>query len=155
MRSLLVYVDTSVFGGLFDPEFMVATRRFFQLSDQGKFRLAVSRLVDDELSPAPTKVKNFFDDSLWNMEYIRDSSEILFLADLYVKHKAVGKNSLADAIHVAYATIHKCDGLISWNYKHIVHPDKSALFNMVNLAHGYGQLFIATPEKAISYEEER
>jgi predicted nucleic acid-binding protein len=147
MRSLLVYVDTSVFGGLFDPEFEAATRRFFQLADAGRFRLAVSRQVDDEIAPAPAKVKRFFDDSLPGMEYIGDSPETLRLADLYFECRAVGKNSLADALHVAHATIHKCDGLISWNYKHIVHPNKSALFNVVNLTQGYGQLFIATPEE--------
>ncbi len=150
MRPLLVYVDTSVFGGIFDLEFEEDTRRFFQLAEEGLFRLAVSEQVAKEIKPAPALVKGFFNAMLPTLEYLHDSPEVQGLSESYVQQKVVGVNSLADAVHVAYATVRKCDGLVSWNYKHMIHPDKCALFNVVNLVQGYPQLFIASPREVIS-----
>lgn len=37
--------------------------------------------------------------------------------------------------------------------KHIVQPNKSVLFNMVNAAYGYSQLFIASPREILGHEK--
>ena len=59
----------------------------------------------------------------------------------------------ADALHVAIATAHECDAIVSLNFKHIVHFDKISLYNSVNLANGFGPLAIHSPQEVVHYED--
>ena len=52
---------------------------------------------------------------------------------------------LADALHIAVATIAKVDVLVGWNFKHIVNLDRIHGFNAVNLRLGYAMLEIRSP----------
>ena len=142
---LKLFVDTSVFGGMFDPEFMEETRRFFARALAGDYRLAVSRQVYAEIDPAPAPVRELFDAFLPRMELNEDSAEIQRLADAYLERKILGKKWLNDALFIAHATIHRCAGVVSWNFKHIVHEDKILDFNLVNVRLGYPQVFVASP----------
>ena len=64
MRGILknkrVYVDTSVFGGVFDPEFENPSRLFFDQIRHFRFNLVTSAIVYDKIDWAPNEVKNFF-----------------------------------------------------------------------------------------------
>jgi hypothetical protein len=54
---------------------------------------------------------------------------------------------------VAVATVSKCDLIVSWNFKHIVHFDKITKYNAVNALHGYGKIGIFSPLEVIDYED--
>ena len=155
MRPLRVYVDTSVFGGLFDPEFDVDTRVFFDAVNAGRFHLVVSDQVTKEIDRSPQRVRNFFGSYFPQMDLLKDSTEVQQLADSYLRDKILTPKSWTDASHVAYATIHSCVGLVSWNYRHIVHEDKCMLFNVVNASQGYPPLFIADPREILNHGQER
>ncbi len=155
MRPLRVFIDTSVFGGMFDSEFAEDTRAFFDFVDKGRFRLAISENVIKEITLAPDRVKHFFDAYRTEMDCFMDSLEIQRLTDCYLQSKVLTYKSWADASYVAYATVYSCAGLVSWNYKHIVHKEKSMLFNVVNVSQGYQPLFIATPKEVMSHAQER
>lgn len=43
----------------------------------------------------------------------------------YIHEKVVGETSFDDCIHIAIATIHKVNILVSWNFKHIVNIFRS------------------------------
>ena len=45
-------------------------------------------------------------------------------------------------LHVALATVHNADILVSWNFRHIVHFDTIAKFNAVNMEYGFRQWFV-------------
>lgn len=151
MKPLRVFVDTSVFGGMFDVEFEEDTRVFFREVVSGRFSLAVSKQVYDEIVPAPEQVKSFFDALLPQMVLFSDSPEVQHLVDIYLEKKIVGKKSLNDALHVAYATVYGCSGLVSWNFKHIISEDKSLSFNLANMEQGYPQIFIASPKEILNH----
>ncbi len=151
MRPLRVYVDTSVLGGMFDSEFKTATAWFFRMAAAGRFLLVVSEQVEAEIRPAPRAVRKLFDDVLLQAEFCRFSADVHELTNIYVQNNVVGVKSAVDAAHVALATVSRCDGLVSWNFKHIVNPDKSARFNVVNAAAGYPQLFILSPKELMDY----
>ena len=57
MRKLRVYADTSVFGGCFDPEFEVESRKFFDDVREGRFTVVISDVTVEELQPAPEEVR--------------------------------------------------------------------------------------------------
>ncbi len=60
MKKFRVYVDTSVFGGVFDEEFRDASKIFFDQVQAQYFSLVTSIIVKDEIQPAPEPVRNFF-----------------------------------------------------------------------------------------------
>jgi hypothetical protein len=45
MGIIRVYADTSVFGGVFDEEFKVPSRKFFDQGTSGEFALVTSAIV--------------------------------------------------------------------------------------------------------------
>ena len=63
-RPIKVYADTSVYGGVFDEEFTEASQAFFDLVRNGDFTLCVSEVVHQELSVAPAKVNELFQEFL-------------------------------------------------------------------------------------------
>lgn len=60
MKNMRVYVDTSVFGGVFDEEFKVASREFFNQVKAKYFSIVTLVIVMDEIQPAPEPIRNFF-----------------------------------------------------------------------------------------------
>ena len=145
-----VYIDTSVVGGVFDDEFAEATKAFFERVDSGDIILVVSELLNTELLRSPEWVREYLDNYGANqIEEVKLTDAALDLADLYVAEKVVGATSLADCQHIAIATVHKVDVLVSWNFKHIVNLRRIRGYNSVNLKNGYPMLEIRTPLEVI------
>ncbi len=59
-KPLKIYVDTSVFGGVFDKEFAEPSKIFFHLGRQGYFFMVTSSVVSEEIQKAPKPVQDFF-----------------------------------------------------------------------------------------------
>jgi predicted nucleic acid-binding protein len=55
-----IYADTSVFGGLFDPEFAQPSQALFDEIESGRFVLVTSALVEAEIEPAPEAIRAAF-----------------------------------------------------------------------------------------------
>jgi predicted nucleic acid-binding protein len=149
-----VYADSSVFGGVFDEEFMASSAAFFEQVRSGRFRLVVSPVIEDELAGAPEDVRALFDEMASSADAVGDLTEAVGLRRGYVEAGIVGEGSAADALHVATATISGCRAIVSWNFKHIVHMEKIPLYNGVNMARGYPPIGIYSPMEVIRYAEE-
>jgi len=154
VRVLRVYADTSVFGGPFDEEFAEASRRFFEVVDKGRFRLVTSGLVEEEIGQAPGQVQEFFVRSAAKADLVESSSEAVSLRDAYVSLGVVSENYLADALHVALATVTGCDLIVSWNFKHIVNYRKIQQYNAVNALRGYAGIAIYSPLEVVDNEDQ-
>jgi len=63
-------------------------------------------------------------------------------------------NLIPDCFHIAFATIHNTDVLVSWNFKHIVNLQRKTGYNAINLINGYKPIEIFTPREVFSYEDE-
>lgn len=149
-----IYLDTSVFGGYFEQEFEVWTRILFDKINKGDYKIIYSRLTDIELTPAPEKVR-ILANNLPNqyIEFVDISNEAIELAEQYLKENVVGKTSRADCIHIALATLHNADILVSWNFKHIVNVNRIRGYNAVNYKFGHKILEIRTPREILEYED--
>ncbi len=148
-----VYVDTSVIGGVFDIEFMKDSKAFFTLVNKRYFKMVISPLVMDEILPAGEKISNFLNDYLALAEIVDVTRESLNLRQSYIKEGILSKDSAADALHVALATVNMVPVIVSWNFKHIVNYKKIPFYNAVNLANGYSSVGIYSPREVIEYEE--
>ena len=154
MKKLHIYVDTSVIGGCEDEEFSAVSRQLWSMFRTGECIMVVSDLTLEEIEGAPQTVRKHLEDVPADYQLlIRLSEEAQELADAYLAHGVVGPGSLADALHVAMATVSGVDVLVSWNFKHIVNLGRIRLFNAVNLEQGYGLIEIRTP-KEVLYEED-
>jgi len=147
-----VYADTSVFGGVFDSEFSAPSNRFFAEVDAGRFSLVTSAIVSAEIEPAPQDVRDFFERHIALAEIVHVSDEAIQLQQQYISTGIVTSQAEQDALHVAVASVSRCDLIVSWNFKHIVHFDKIGKFNAVNVLRGHGQIGIYSPLEVISYD---
>lgn len=149
----LVYIDTSVVGGVFDKEFELWTKIFFDQVKKGEFKVAVSELLVEELKPAPEHIRDFIytlpEDQVLVARYEDDARE---LTDKYQEAGVVGPTSLTDCRHIATAPVNNIRVLTSWNFKHIVNLNKIQLYNAVNIKEGYIPLEIRTPRELLDYE---
>ncbi|MHB9013012.1 MAG: type II toxin-antitoxin system VapC family toxin [Ignavibacteriaceae bacterium] len=152
MKKIRVYVDTSVFGGVFDDEFKKASSIFFEQVRLNFFEVFVSPIVGNEISLAPQQVQDFYAENLPQTKIMDISDEALKLRDAYLNAKIISKKYSNDALHVALATVSGCSIIVSWNFKHIVHFEKIALYNAINISEGYQQISIYSPLEVISYE---
>ena len=152
MKNLRVYVDTSVFGGIFDDEFQNQSALFFEQIRNNQFILVTSAVVQTEIENAPVHVLDFFCELLPFAEIVEIDQRALRLRDAYLKAKIVTNKFSNDALHVALATVSNCSVIVSWNFKHIVHFDKIPLYNAINVLEGYHQIAIYSPLEVIRYE---
>ena len=149
------YFDTSVFGGVYDIEFDEVTIRLFERVKLGEIICIYSDLTVGELENAPQKVLDFFHDLPTEyLEFVTITDESLALAKQYISEAVIGETSFDDCVHIALATIHKADILVSWNFRHIVNVYRIRGYNSVNLRQGYTTLEIRSPKDIISYEDE-
>ena len=146
-------MDTSVFGGYFDDEFQEFTRLLFDEITSKGIRIIYSELTENELEKAPEQVKAFIKALPKDtVDFVEITKESFDLANQYIAENVVGKTSKDDCVHIALATIHRADVLVSWNFKHIVNLKRIHGYNSVNLKLGYPTLEIRSPKEMIDYE---
>ena len=147
---MLLYLDTSVFGGYFEPEFEEWTVPLFHQLEQGKHHLLFSDIAENELLRAPERVQLLASAAIAKRTTrVEAGQEALDLANLYLKEKVVGKTSFADCMHIALATLHDADVLVSWNFKHIVNVERIRGYNTINKRLRYRTLDIRSPREII------
>jgi hypothetical protein len=149
-----IYLDTSIFGGYFEPEFELWTKVLFDRVAKKEYKVLVSRLTDIELKNAPPQLRNLAS-SLQeeNVEWLDITVEAVQLANSYIQEKVVGKTSHSDCIHIAIATLNYADVLVSWNFKHIVNHLRIRGYNAVNFKYGHKILDIRSPREILNYED--
>jgi hypothetical protein len=146
VRKLCVYLDTSVFGGTNDEEFSTASRHIFKRVQSGEFVVLISQITMDELQGAPLKVQRVLQELPANgVVFVAVDSETTALAQAYLDADILGQSSLADALHVAAATVAGADLILSWNFRHIVNYDRIHKYNGVNALKGYPAIEIHSP----------
>lgn len=150
MRRLRVYVDTSVVGGCFDPEFSAASNALMEMVRTGEITLVASDLLAIELSGAPESIRSLVAGlPKRHVETVSMNEETERLRDAYLRSGVVGQASATDAHHIAIATVYHADMIVSWNFKHIVHHDKIRGYNAVNLMERYPAMAIHSPPEVI------
>jgi hypothetical protein len=153
MKKLQIYLDTSVLGGCFEPEFAPWSKGLIADFHAGTFTPILSALLEAELRRAPESVRAVYNELLVLAgEAFPVNDEALELLAAYEAHKVLGPKFRSDMLHIALATVAAVDILVSWNFRHIVRFDKIRLFNGVNLEQGYKPLSIHSPREVTTYE---
>lgn len=148
-----LYLDSSIFGGYYDKEFNSWTIPLIESIKTKNHIAVISDITIKEIEPAPKNVRTLLNEVIViNSELVTGNSESEDLANKYLIEGALTIKSLEDANHIALATLHNVDALISWNFKHIVNLNRIRLFNSVNLKYGYHNIEIRSPMEIITNE---
>jgi predicted nucleic acid-binding protein len=141
--------------GCFDDEFKRESLQLFKDVTAGKFIVVVSDTTFKELDDAPEKVQNVLENlPKEQVEYVSQTDEVYELRDAYLDAGVVGPKSRQDAEHIATASAHNVDFVVSWNFKHIVHYDKISGYHAVNVLKGYMPIKIYSHKEVASNEED-
>ena len=152
MGRLRIYVDTSVLGGCFDPEFAAWSNGLVRDFRSGRFVPVLSDVTAAEVQGAPEAVREIHQELLLLAGSVLPvTPEALALVAAYNERGILGARFRADMLHIALATLAEVDALVSWNFKHIVKLEKIRLFNAVNQARGCKPLNILSPREVTTY----
>jgi hypothetical protein len=156
VKTQRIYLDTSVIGGCFDPEFAPWSNGLLRDFREGTFVPVVSELVAAEIAPAPDVVQGVYAELLeMGAELLMLSDQAERLAVRYLERDVIPARFEADGLHIAVATVAEVDLLVSWNFRHIVRFDRIRMFNSVNREAGYKEIEIYSPREVTRHEEDR
>jgi hypothetical protein len=82
-----------------------------------------------------------------NIKLIEINEHVLHLAKEFIRSKVVPERYNEDALHIAAATIHGIDYLMTWNCKHIANAQIQKKLRMTANMVGYELPIICTPEE--------
>jgi hypothetical protein len=145
-----IYADTSVIGGCEDEEFRVHSRRLMDAFVRGDLRLVLSELTVRGLVPAPAAVREVLANvPTAHIELVQLTLEADELARRYLAEGILKANMLADAQHIAMATIAIVTALVSWNFQHVVNLPRIHGYHGVNAKLGYSAIEIRSPREVL------
>ena len=152
MKKLRLYIDTSVFGGIFDteePKRVNTAETLLRLVRDGTYEGYISRITIEEVFAAPQKIHEQLQAKISDAGFmiLEESAESISLAEAYVTNGAIPEKYRDDARHIAIGVIHDLDYIISWNYKHMVNIAVRRLINSTNIRMGYNSIEIISPEE--------
>jgi hypothetical protein len=89
----------------------------------------------------------------YDIEVLPEGDEIERLAQVYVSSGVIPEKFPTDAIHIAVATVHSLDLIVSLNFHHIVKRKTILETALINVREGYKQIPIYSPAEVIDYDE--
>jgi len=156
-----VYIETSVISYLtarLSKDLIIAghqqiTQEWWELR-KTHFDLYVSQLVIKEASAGDTQAVEKRLAVLRDLPLLQMNDKIKELAQKFVAHHALPAKAAEDAIHVAIATVHRMEYLLTWNCTHIANAEIRRKISSVCVKNGYEIPVICTPEELLSEEED-
>lgn len=88
---------------------------------------------------------------LEQLDYTEDVAEV---AAVYLRHKLMPREAIGDADHLALASVHACDMLVTWNCRHLANANKTAHIRRVNALLGLRTPLLVTPLELLEKHDE-
>jgi predicted nucleic acid-binding protein len=145
-------VETSVWNFLFAedaPEHRAATERFFtHLSRHNAF---ISVVVAEEIAKTMGERREKLLREIRKREpdLLELTPEAVTLAEEYIRQDIIPSRYRNDALHLALASYHDMDAIVSLNFKHIVKYKTKLGIHAANIIMGYHTPMIVTPEELL------
>lgn len=133
-----IYIETTILSFYHEvrtePEMLARrawTREWWD-DHRSDFDVVTSEAVIDELENGEFPQKS---DALVLMEKIPllDIDEaVADIVEAYIKHHVMPADPAGDALHLAIASCHRCDFLLTWNCRHLANANKFAHIRRIN-----------------------
>ena len=153
-----IYLETSAINFFYAddaPDKRDDTVILFNEIRSGKWEAYTSFTVIDEINNASEETASKLLTLIreHDISVLPPHDEIHPLADIYVNEGVIPLKYRDDAVHIATASVHGMDIIISWNFKHIVKRKTTLMANFINLRKNYRQISIHSPSEVIDYDE--
>ncbi|MBQ3347780.1 MAG: hypothetical protein IJQ15_03115 [Synergistaceae bacterium] len=155
--KLRLYLETTTFNWFIDPrpghEDVV---RLFEAVKAGQFVGYTSRYVTDELDkaeePKRTNMLNLIDE--YGIIMLSPRIETEMLAGNYIEEGIIPKSQMYDSLHIALASLHELDAIVSYNFHHINREKTKALIPEINSHRNLKGIMFFTAEEVFDYYEQ-
>jgi predicted nucleic acid-binding protein len=151
MSKPRVYVETTI------PSFyhetrtapdILARRRWTRQWWSGapeRYELVTSSPVLDELAGGPRERIAERLAFVRELPLLAIEPGITEIVQAYIRHKLMPADPAGDALHLALASYHKCDFLVTWNCRNLANANKFGHIRRVNTMLGLFVPILATP----------
>ena len=153
-----VYIETSIPSFYFEtrpePE-MIARRNWTREwwdHQQHFYQLSTSEAVFNELDEGEYPTKQAALGLLAPIQRLALTDDIVQIVEVYIENHLMPKSRVGDALHLALASFHKCDFLLTWNCTHIANANKFQHIRVINSRLG---LFVPTLITPIELYQEK
>ena len=149
-RSL--YLETSVIGAYLDKGDSFRRDLTIRWWDHElpNYRAFVSPLVTRELERTREPYRRSYLKLLDGLPQLEITEEAAILADGYIGRGLFQRKFLGDALHVALASFHKIDYVVTWNFGYLASVHRQARIRLFNTSAGFFVPEIITPEFLVS-----
>ena len=150
-----VYVETSVIGAYFEErtDVVSASQRYWSRlwwdEIRSEYDVIVSEGVISELADPDFQYSQSALSLVNRVPQVQINNEVRDIVNVYIMRKLMPQGPLGDALHLALASYHKCDYLLTWNCKHLANPNKFQHIRFVNTALGLYVPVIITPNQLV------
>ena len=151
----LAYVETSVFSFYHDertsPEVVAMrgwTRQWWDLH-RDRYELVTSAAVLAELDRGELSHRDRALAMAAALPVIPVDPDIPDIVQVYIRRKVMPADPLGDALHLALASVHGADYLVTWNCRHLANANKFAHIRRVNVLLGLSVPALVTPLELI------
>ena len=110
-----------------------------------RFEFVISRIVRAEIQQGDVRAAQQRIEITSRLTILENLPEIDILVQKLLDSGAVPRNSRPDAQHIAIATVHNVEYLVSWNHKHIVNEHKREHIKQICQEAGFQPTTICTP----------
>ena len=157
-----IYIETTIvsfyFNARTEPE-MVArqnwTRRWLDAALTGTDELVTSLAVKSELDGGEFPNKSDMLKLASRLPLLALNESVAEAVDAYILHQVMPKDPGGDALHLAAASFHRCDFLVTWNCRHIANANKFGHIRRINGILGLGNPTLVTPLEFLNEEPAR
>jgi len=147
-----IYLETSVIGAYLDKGESFRrdlTIRWWE-HELGNYRPFVSPLVVRELERTREPYRRIYLALIRDLPQVEITEEAAILADGYLARGIFQRKFIGDALHVALASFHKIDYIVTWNFGYLANVHRQARIKLFNTTAGFFVPEIVTPEFLIS-----
>ena len=107
----------------------------------------VSELVLQEASKGDPSAARIRMETIKELKELEIDDECKQLAKVLVSNNAIPKEFPEDALHIAVASVHNMDVIVTWNFKHINNPIMRKKIKEILETTGYNAPELCSPEE--------
>ena len=89
-----------------------------------------------------------------NLPVVAIDASILEIVEAYIRHRVMPADPAGDALHLALASYHRCDFLVTWNCRHLANANKFGHIRRVNGLLGLLTPALVTPLELLGDDDE-
>lgn len=155
-----VYIETSIpslyYETRTDAESVAKrgwTRQWWD-GERDNYEIFTSAAVDAELRRGEYPARDLCLALLEAVPRLPVSVTVNDIVATYISHKVMPADTLGDALHLALASVHHCDFLLTWNCRHLANANKFQHIAVVNTLMGLPVPVLATPFQLLREDDD-